>query len=652
MGEGYSTLLQRVAPMEAWANHQCGPTLRKLFGAYRAPDYWSCYRRFRAIDDGDGYLNYEELLQVIAMQEYNLLFLWDNFSQQNELMPSSELMTVISVFSSATLFEKAKFLLAVFDESHTGMNTGMEIARIMFNVLSVMAKCTGERIKQREVTAQLKGILPQLLPTYAEELEQKYMGKNDHCFTNARIIGQIELEKLLPAIQSTYEALPVAGPTPDGACLPPPPDWAETVGERRPPVKNQQPPPPDTAQGTVRLTKDDIAHLEWMSGMIDAEEEAGKENLIRNAQLAKSDAAAYSQEIQKAAEPTQRWMLIYGSDFSVVARNLTSFRILFIKSVSSALGLPQGCIEVENVSRGPGRAVVVAFVIHPAGRNGDTRDGADLAALLEQQLVLTHSALRRGAFKEYCASAELFEAAPDPMHWPPQPMEATMRTSPTASQHTKLAATVSDEPAPGPDPTEILSEMLAEAKSDLESMRRERDTLKKQLNDKGAGQKRSVRAESNEAVSGQQEAKALQEARAELEAMRKRAEAAERRAEAAERTPKAGQEAKAGQEPKALQEAKAELEAVRKRAEAAEKECESLNQYIEYMEDVSRSEKQTKGQTGDARSVGQGQASSSTAPAAREHAAPPPAVNEYAAPPAAVRGYATAAPIVTHELDF
>jgi len=148
--------------------------------------------------------------------------------------------------------------------------------------------------------------------------------------------------------------------------------------------------------------------------------------------------------------------------------------------------------------------------------------------------------------------------------------------------------------------------------------------------------RRAREAEEEERKKRMEEAKALQEARAELEAMRKRAEAAERRAEAAERTPKAGQEAKAGQEPKALQEAKAELEAVRKRAEAAEKECESLNQYIEYMEDVSRSEKQTKGQTGDARSVGQGQASSSTAPAAREYAAPPPAVNEYAAPPPTV----------------
>lgn len=274
-------MLQRVAPMEEWGKRQSGATLRKLFGAYANPDYWSVYRRFRAIDNGDGYITYEELLKVISMQEFNMLFLWDTFSQQNELMPAIELMTVICVFSSATLFEKGKFLMSVFDESHTGLNTGAEIAKLMFTVLLVLAKCTGERIKQKEVTDKLKALIAELLPNYAEELEQKYAGNNDRAFQNARIIGQIELEKLLPDIQASYEALPISGPPPDGACLPPPPDWAETVGERRPGTSQKQPPPEAAQGGNAKLSTGELAHLEWMSGLLEEDPVQVKENLNR-----------------------------------------------------------------------------------------------------------------------------------------------------------------------------------------------------------------------------------------------------------------------------------------------------------------------------------------------------------------------------------
>lgn len=114
-----------------------------------------------------------------------------------------------------------------------------------------------------------------------------------------------------------------------------------------------------------------------------------------------------------------------------------------------------------------------------------------------------------------------------------------MRATPTGTQQSKFAGTLSDDS--GADPTLILSEMLAEAKSDLETMRRERDDLKKQLNGKGADQK---------------EANTRQEASAELEAMRKRAADAEMA-----------------------------LEEMQQRAEAAEKECDSLRQYIDYLEE-------------------------------------------------------------------
>merc|ERR1719157_51541 len=189
MGSVCSELLQRVASDEAFNKRQSGPTLRRLFGAYRNPDYWAVYRRFRAIDDGNGYVSYEELLQCVSLAEYQTLFVWETFSQQNELIDALELMTVICVFSSATLDEKGKFLQALFDSSHTGLNTASEIVSALHMVLAVFTKCTSIPIKVKEVREQLKSILPDLLPSWEDALARS-QGKSEVAFNSARFIGQ------------------------------------------------------------------------------------------------------------------------------------------------------------------------------------------------------------------------------------------------------------------------------------------------------------------------------------------------------------------------------------------------------------------------------------------------------------------------------
>jgi len=282
MGVVCCTLLERVLDVEVFEKKQSGPTLRKLFGAYRNPDFWAVYRRFRAIDDGNGWVSYEELLQCVALQEYHLLFLWETFSQQNELISARELMTVICIFSSAPLFEKGKFLLSLFDDSHTGLNTGAEIASILHQVLSVLTKCTGIPVKVKEVRDQLKSVLPDILPKFAEAVE-RCNGKSELAFTTERFIGQIELEELLPTIQHTYESLPIALPPPSNACAPPPPDWATPSslekGVSKAPSAAPKAAPENSGATGKKLSKAELAHLEWMSKLEEdeqAEDGAGK----------------------------------------------------------------------------------------------------------------------------------------------------------------------------------------------------------------------------------------------------------------------------------------------------------------------------------------------------------------------------------------
>eukprot|EP00405_Crypthecodinium_cohnii_P017845 CAMPEP_0206458650 /NCGR_PEP_ID=MMETSP0324_2-20121206/23695_1 /ASSEMBLY_ACC=CAM_ASM_000836 /TAXON_ID=2866 /ORGANISM="Crypthecodinium cohnii, Strain Seligo" /LENGTH=311 /DNA_ID=CAMNT_0053930027 /DNA_START=1 /DNA_END=937 /DNA_ORIENTATION=- len=78
-------------------------------------------------------------------------------------------------------------------------------------------------------------------------------------------------------------------------------------------------------------------------------------------------------------------------------------QILFVKGISSALGIPSGCVEIMEVTDG----VLVDFVLHPGGREGDHRDGHMLLVEMGEQLLDHTSQLRKGAFGEYALSAEL-----------------------------------------------------------------------------------------------------------------------------------------------------------------------------------------------------------------------------------------------------
>lgn len=315
---------------------------------------------------------------------------------QNELIHARELMTVICVFSSAPLVEKGKFLQALFDDSHTGLCTAAEIVSILHMVLAVLTKCTGIPCKVKEVRDQLKRILPELLPTWADALERCH-GKSEVAFTSDRFIGQIEMEQLLPSLMETYETLPIAGPPPPGALQPPPPDWATPSALEKGSNKTADAPKPAAGPSAKALGKAELAHLDWISRMDD---EADGEGLSPTG-------IGNSQERVGTADAARGWMVIYGTDFSAVAKNLASFRHLFMRSVATALGMPMGCIEVVNITRSSG--TIIEFLLSPSGRGADTRDGETLKQALSQQLALPHSALRKGPFKDYVASAELVE---------------------------------------------------------------------------------------------------------------------------------------------------------------------------------------------------------------------------------------------------
>lgn len=113
MGAGFVRSIRQVVPSSApgstWARRDIGPTLRRFFGAFYNGDVWAVYRhilpnclerglrRYKNIDvENSGWISYEELsellgtrmrrkraVRILFLPEFNLLFIFDAFSQQN-----------------------------------------------------------------------------------------------------------------------------------------------------------------------------------------------------------------------------------------------------------------------------------------------------------------------------------------------------------------------------------------------------------------------------------------------------------------------------------------------------------------------------------------------------------------------------------------
>lgn len=410
MGSVASAFLQ-TATSDAWDGLGRGPTLRKIFGAYGVQDCWAVQRRFRQIDDGDGFVGYDELQQLVCTEEFSLLFLWDMFSQQNELMDITELLTVVCLFSSARLEEKGKFLLASFDKSKLGVCTGAEISQLCFVMLGVFSKCTGSpAAKIRDIATALKTDLPDLVPAYQEAMQ---LVGSEATFHKERVIHHSDLERMLQPVHSSYDRLPVARPAPAGCSPPPSLTWGVASSPKAGPQAGARGAVPEVTSKSREMAtasaNHDEPHLAWMRKL-----EPEPQNKIEDAGV---DNASI-----------RHWLLLHTTDFATIAKNLNAFKRLFVKSVSMAVGLPQSCVEVVNVTNasGVGGTILVEFFFHPPQIPGDSRGPSTFILMLDQQLHCSHSALRKGQLGVHLSGAQSLANEPRRAASPPCTAETTV----------------------------------------------------------------------------------------------------------------------------------------------------------------------------------------------------------------------------------
>lgn len=410
MGTNISAALLQTTNVPGWQQKGRGPKLRQLFGAYRSQDIWAVQRKFKSLDDGHGYLSFEEIHELLYFDEPGLLFVWDLFSHQNELMNIKELLTIACIFSGALLEEKARFLAAVFDTAGRGLSTGAEIADMCTVVLKCLGKCTGSMTKAKEVTPQLMAELPHLVPICADVWNQ--VGEKE-AFHNERVIGQLEIDRcLVPSIRDAYETLPLNGFI-QSAAKPPPPGWATASTNEGPAAAAEDDTPIAPSSKNkhgIQGPKDSmepgadpsLSHLAWQTRLED------KEN----------DPSNVDKAVQDPASVVHRWLVLGDTDWPRIAKDVQGFRKTFCKSVCYALGLPVsgGCVNVLNVTSGGNDNIVLELQLRrPPETRSESRDAQDMAQLLETQISSSHSALRHGALAPFLAQAMLLGAAPKAM---------------------------------------------------------------------------------------------------------------------------------------------------------------------------------------------------------------------------------------------
>mmetsp|Transcript_89245 Transcript_89245/g.158238 ORF Transcript_89245/g.158238 Transcript_89245/m.158238 type:complete len:516 (-) Transcript_89245:42-1589(-) len=400
MGNGYARAVEDAVkgtgPGSAWDRRNIGPSLRRFFGLYFNGDIWACYRRYKNIDEeGTGWISYEELAEIVMLPEFNLLFIFDAFSQQNALIDSRELLVMICMFSSAKLMEKCKLMMTLFDASHSGTLTAHEVSHFANLSLTVLSRCTGVTFKPKELQAALQDEFADLLPEYQAAAER--LG-DDHTFKEERIVGQNEMDHILQSIMDLYEGLPLGQDPPEGAVPPPVPDWNHAAAVATATPTSAKP------LGR-RLTEAELAHLAVMGGLADEEADAekAKQEMLRQ-QQEKEQKRKAAEAAKAAIKPAKAWMLIHGISYNIIARDMARFRHTFIHGVAQALSLPNGCVEILDIAAG---SVQIEFLVHQAGRKGDQRTAEELLMVLAEQLRNMKSILRRGIFATYASSAEL-----------------------------------------------------------------------------------------------------------------------------------------------------------------------------------------------------------------------------------------------------
>lgn len=401
MGASVSAAIAGVGTSDGWSNGDRATQLRLLFGGFLDTDCWAVSRKYRSIDDGNGYLTYEELKILLHFEEFNLLFLWDVFNYQNEFIQARELLTTMCLFSSAKLDQKVRFLGAHFDSSRSGRNTGLELAKACTAVLGVMGRCAGSAAKEKDVIPLVRTALQQLSSVFVDACNRVGL---EAAFNNERVFGLDELtQAVLPSVRTAYEQVSFSEhrPLPLGCCRPPPPGWASMNVRDAAPVTK---PARSRGEGqrkvpevvTAITTATELAHLAWMKDLDDISM-SNKEVL--------NDKFVHTHSVEQASEFARSWIVMYGSEFKSIAKDIQSFRRLFVKCVSSSLGLPLDCVEVLNVSQG---SIIVEFAMRPANRG----DAADLVLVLQQQLASPFSALRRSGLGNFISNAELLLGEP------------------------------------------------------------------------------------------------------------------------------------------------------------------------------------------------------------------------------------------------
>eukprot|EP00397_Hematodinium_sp_SG-2012_P024588 GEMP01025617.1.p1 GENE.GEMP01025617.1~~GEMP01025617.1.p1 ORF type:complete len:542 (+),score=118.89 GEMP01025617.1:50-1675(+) len=348
------SLLQQACDHERFRDSCRAMLTRRILASWNSNDLWSCYRSYKELELPDK-VSYEEIVGILGLRDSQLFQLWEIFSIPTpigDLVTKLEFFTALALFSGASLDDKMRFLLAIFDTSDRGILSLTDLLLLITTTLTMIGKTTGMPFKPKMVKA-----------TFIESLRNDTaIGRwyqtmpQDQKWTQ-KFIGLFELEDFFSPLYATYDDMPISA---HPAALDP--------SKRRPSPKKVK-------------KKVDLLLLKKMEPVVtECEPEPQEEVVAVEAQIPDIVEDANQEEFQE-----ERWTPLCFMIDAVVPKSAAKYH----KAIAGALGANMNRVEIHHFA-----PPFMYFAVGGPTNKTDGRSCDQLAFIVHAQLQSHHSYLR------------------------------------------------------------------------------------------------------------------------------------------------------------------------------------------------------------------------------------------------------------------
>ncbi len=145
----------------------------------------------------------DEIAPTIDLDFIDIMFLQENVSMEPN---TRSLLAALVVFSGASLLEKCRLCIHLFDSGGRGMMTGSDFCDLSMTIIATVYKALNIGFKPRVLRDEIHDSLSSLFRSYQEMVTRS----GDRGFYSEGVITSAEIIEHLDSFRAVYEALPIS----------------------------------------------------------------------------------------------------------------------------------------------------------------------------------------------------------------------------------------------------------------------------------------------------------------------------------------------------------------------------------------------------------------------------------------------------------